>query len=205
MATPQSPVRKAARYVVRSPPFRSETPTVFADSKTVLESVAPYERENGKVKARIDIQPPKPGYRRSAHLLRQIELLNNFPKLDYVLGGEYSVSLDHPHSAAVFIIMRNRAMTSGDLGALLYLHRVFQNTTRTEAQLSTQLRNEYGDDWTQVEELLKKGTPPFIKPVLREHMDEAIADLQNTKRFRMLDKYQPGGEHTASAIQVCPI
>jgi hypothetical protein len=108
------------------------------------------------------------------------------------------ISLDEPRSAAIFIIMRNRAMCSGDISALFYLYRVLQKyeiSVGGEQVLQAQLKKEYGQPFQRLIEALESGTPPTPPEASTQDVDTAIRFLKQLGRFKQeLADYVPGVE-----------
>lgn len=105
-------------------------------------------------------------------------------------------SLDELHGAAVFIIMRNRAMCSGDVSALFYVYRVLQTLESTiggAEVLKKQLRKEYGKSFDDLMNGLDNGNRPATPVVLAEDVDKALGFLKHLGRFQEeLADYEPG-------------
>lgn len=123
------------------------------------------------------------------------------------------ISLDHMPSAAVFIIMRNRAMhdASDEAGsALAYIYRVFQKYAGLmggEKILQAQMKKEYGSLFDRVLEALENGKPLATPKVSTQEIDVALGFLKQLGRFRKeLAEYVPGtinGKKTITiAVQV---
>ncbi|KAJ7499659.1 hypothetical protein FB451DRAFT_1073901 [Mycena latifolia] len=136
------------------------------------------------------IPPVTPGFRRSADLLRQIRLLNENPKKEYLIdeGGDdfAAISLDEPQGAATFIIMRGYAMSSAGPraeAALLYVYRVLQKYRGDDAVLRGQLRKEYGTTFDNMAAALRRKEQPTFDEVSREEMDATLSQLLSVGRF----------------------
>jgi hypothetical protein len=116
-----------------------------------------------------------------------------------------SISLDELRGAATFIIMRNRAMCSGDESALYYVYRVLQNFNSlpgAEAIMQTQLKKEYGQPFGRMLMALENGTPLAPPEVSLRDVDTAICFLKQLGRFQEeLEDYVPGTEGK-KAVQV---
>ncbi|KAJ6607916.1 hypothetical protein B0H10DRAFT_1816854 [Mycena sp. CBHHK59/15] len=184
----------------------------------VFDDVFPVVAD-GAVVSRPDIPPVAPGHRRTADLLRQIGLLNDNPKKDYLIilssraEDAYvdinGISLDEPQGAATFVIMRSRAMASGGPraeAALLYVYRVLQNYGGDDAVLRGQLRKEYGETFDRMLATLRKGAPPSYDEVPREEIDAVLRMLRKLGRFEEeLAGYVSGTGRTAKlGMQVGP-
>jgi hypothetical protein len=108
------------------------------------------------------------------------------------------ISLDELHGATIFIIMRNRAMCSGDESALFYVYRVLQNFKALaggDKVLHAQLKKEYGEPFERVLKALESGTPPAAPEVSVQDVDTAICFLKQLGRFEQeLADYVPGIE-----------
>ncbi|KAJ7130804.1 hypothetical protein C8R43DRAFT_662875 [Mycena crocata] len=167
---------------------------------------------------RPDIPPVAPGHRRSADLLRQIKLLNDNTKKDYLLVTSsddtyidvMGISLDEPQGAATFIIMRGYAMSSSGAraeAALLYLYRVLQKQRVIgDNKLRAQLRKEYGATFDNMAAALRRKEHPTFDEVPREEMDAALGQLRKLGRFEEeLGGYVIGsGGSRLGGIQVGP-
>ena len=196
-----------------SPPFVLLSTNTSIDVSQVLNEVVPFSTHDLEISPRPDIPKALPGYRRSPHLIRQIEYLTNYPTKDYVLqlppdkNSRYEelngVSLDTPHGAAAFIIMRNRVMMglSAEQGvdsAMLYMYRVLQRSVAEgemeETLLRKQLGKEYGETWERVLKADSAGKPPGNPgKVSRQEIDHALGCLKRLGRFgAVLKDYVPG-------------
>ncbi|KAJ7618399.1 hypothetical protein FB45DRAFT_931555 [Roridomyces roridus] len=147
---------------------------------------------------RQDIPPVASGHRRSADLLKQISLLNDYAQTDYLcrlppsVGTDEddfdAITLDHAHSAATFMIMRGYAMSSSGPraeAALLYVYRVLQKAHSTEDVLRKQLRREYGVSFDNVLAALARGEKQVFKgDVTRGEIDDALSHLKDKGRFK---------------------
>ncbi|KAJ7476989.1 hypothetical protein B0H11DRAFT_1306568 [Mycena galericulata] len=166
--------------------------------------------------SRPDIPPVAPGYRRSADLLRQIKLLNEQPKKDYLVvlsSNDYldisGISLDEPQGAATFVIMRGYAMSSAGPraeAALLYMYRVLQKYGGDDAVLRGQLRKEYGTTFDNMAAALRRKEQPTFDKVSRAEMDAALSNLRKLGRFEEeLGGYVSGvGKSCTLGMQVGP-
>ncbi|RDB15627.1 hypothetical protein Hypma_004013 [Hypsizygus marmoreus] len=162
---------------------------------------------------RPDIPPVRPGHRRSPHLLRLIQYLNETPLKDYIMVLEgvdelEGVSLDTIQGAALFTIMRNRLMAGWTQdGAMLYVYRVLQRSAAGDVGLRAQLAREYGETWERVWRVEKAGGKhKQVDPVGREEVEKAVMWLKDNGRFKVeLRGFVPGvGETQKSAIVVGP-
>lgn len=108
------------------------------------------------------------------------------------------ISLDEPRGAAIFIIMRNRAMCNGDVSALFYVYRVlqkFEALAGGEKVLQAQLKKEYGQPFERLLRALESGTPPAPPKASAQDVDTAICFLKQMGRFEPeLSDYVPGIE-----------
>ncbi|KAJ7123154.1 hypothetical protein C8R44DRAFT_161851 [Mycena epipterygia] len=167
--------------------------------------------------SRPAIPPVAPGFRRSADLMRQIRLLKENPKKDYLIilstDDNYidmnGVSLDEPQGAATFTIMRGYAMSSGGAraeAALLYVYRVLQKYGGDDAVLRGQLRKEYGVTFDNMAAALRRKEQPSFDEVSREEMDAALNQLRKVGRFEEeFGGYVSGsGESCKLGMQVGP-
>ncbi|KAJ6544177.1 hypothetical protein B0H19DRAFT_1169839 [Mycena capillaripes] len=166
---------------------------------------------------RPDIPPPLPGHRRSADLLRQIKLLHENPTKDYLIiiseDAAYvdmdGVSLDEPHSAVTFIVMRGYAMSGTGPraeAALMYVYRVLQKYRGDDAVLRRQLRKEYGVTFDNMAAALRRKVMPTFDEVSRAQTDTALRQLRRLGRFEEeLSGYGIGtGESCTLGVQVGP-
>jgi hypothetical protein len=121
------------------------------------------------------------------------------------------ISLDELRGAAIFIIMRNRAMSNVDESALFYVYRVLQNFGKmagAEKVLQVQLQKEYGQPFERLLQALDAGKPPAPPDVSPQDVDTALCYLKRLGRFEPeLEDYKPGfeGKKTTNVgVQVKP-
>ena len=162
---------------------------------------------------RADIHPSAAEYKRSPHL-RLVSYLNEHPTIDYMLFEASddprnpilnTISLDEIAGASCFIVMRNRAMCTGDEGGILYVYRVLQNLgANAESNMRKQLKLEYGAAWDSLCASLRAGKQPPLEEISREEVDVALSYLQSCGRFKELEGFKPGeGDTETLALQVC--
>ncbi|KAF7980544.1 hypothetical protein HWV62_37687 [Athelia sp. TMB] len=171
------------------------------------DSIPVYTPE--QLTAREDIPPPVPGYRRSAHLLKQISILNRFPDKDYIAltdEDEFGITLDELQGATVFNIMRNRCMASGDESALFYVYRVMDRQVSKIQLLQRQLRREYGTSFENIMKALDSGHPPAAPEVSTEEIDKMLVLFQRKGRFSAeLQNYNPGLQGKKTQPMACQV
>jgi hypothetical protein len=106
------------------------------------------------------------------------------------------ISLDEPRGAAIFMIMRNRAMCSGNESALFYVYRVLQTYEALaggEKVMRAQLKKEYGQSFERLLKALRNGTSPVPPEVSTQDVDAALCLLKKLGRFEPeLADYVPG-------------
>lgn len=183
------------------------------DVSSIYQDVAAIDHSRHKASP-VDIPMAAPGFRRSPHLLRLIEHMTALPGKDYFLFPPPpeddmvdAVTLDEVTGAAVFIVMRNRALVCGEEGAILYLYRVLQKqdpTGATHDRLRKQLRLEYQSSWDTVWRELCAGKKRPVNPVGREELEPVLMDLQKAGRFvKELKSYKKGaGDITPLGLKV---
>ncbi|VDB90297.1 unnamed protein product [Peniophora sp. CBMAI 1063] len=174
-------------------------------------------------RSRLDIPPATSGRPRSQALQKQIGYLDDFKMKDYFLfhdsdpGEDGAVSIDELPAAAVFIHMRNKVMTEGHEGALLYFYRVLQRSNsatsermyqRFELDLRRQIKREYGEPAERMFAALDRGRPPTPPEVTVEEVKRSLRYLKDLGRFKEeLEYYVPEEDNTSQmmGLQVGPM
>lgn len=120
-----------------------------------------------------------------------------------------SFSLDEIHGAAVFVIMRNRALRNADPSAMLYVYKVLQRnsaSTGGDYMLQAQMRKEFGEPFERLMKSADSGNPPAPPEVSTQDIETALTLLRKLGRFE--DELAgfvagaPGKKTTGMGVQV---